>query len=137
MEISEKLKFLDTGEVVFPSDFLIISETDEKGIITYVNQNFLDISDAREEELLNKPHSVVRHPDIPREVFKGMWHSLQNKGFWAGYIKDIGKNDSFYWVYSTIMRRVRKDGRVTYLSLRTKPDPNDIKEVEARYRDLK
>jgi PAS domain S-box-containing protein len=133
---NEQLKVLDSGEIVFSSDFLIISETDENGVITYVNQNFLDISGAVEEDLLNKPHSIVRHPDTPRQVFKDMWGSIQDKGFWGGFIKDIGPNDTYYWVYSTIMRRIGKNGRPTYLSLRTKPNPDDVAKVNILYKQM-
>jgi PAS domain S-box-containing protein len=134
---NKNLQLLDHGEIIFPNDFLIISETDENGVIKYVNKNFLDISDKKEEDLIGKPHNIVRHPDTPRQVFKDMWDSLQTKGFWDGFIKDIGPGDTFYWVYSTIMRKRGKDGRYTYLSLRTKPNSDDLKKADILYKQMK
>lgn len=137
MVSGNKLTFHSNGEVTFESDFLIISETDEKGNIIYANKNFIDISGFTEKELMGISHNIVRHPDMPRAAFKIVWDSLKTKGFWEGYVKNLRKDGKFYWVYSTIMRKVDKNNRITYMSIRTKPKKADIEEAEKLYSTLK
>lgn len=65
----------------------LLSETDEKGIVTYASDSFLKVANMKEEELLGQPHNVVRHPDMPRAAFKSLWNDVQSKDFWTGYVK--------------------------------------------------
>lgn len=129
--------YTNNGEVFFPKDFVIISETDEKGIITYANDNFCKISGFNYKELLGQPHNIVRHPDMPRAAFKLVWDSIQTKGFWKGYVKNLRKDGRFYWVYSTVLRKVDKNGTITYISIRTAPNKVDVESAEALYATLK
>jgi aerotaxis receptor len=131
------LTFEDNGEVTFDSDFLIISETDEKGNIIYANNNFIEISGFKKEEIIGYPHNIVRHPDMPRVAFKMVWDDLKKKGFWEGFVKNLRKDGKFYWVYSTIMRKVDSSNRVTYMSIRTKPKKSDVEKAEKLYATLK
>lgn len=135
--MSNKLQFHQNGEVTYDSDYLIISETDEKGNITYANSNFIEISGFNEKELIGHPHNIVRHPDMPRTAFKLVWDSLKNKGFWEGYVKNLRKDGKFYWVYSTIMKKVDRDNNISYMSIRTKPKKADIETAERLYSTLK
>lgn len=86
---TEGLTFLEDGEVLY-NDLYLLSETDDKGIVEYASDSFLKISNMRAEDLLGQPHSVVRHPEMPRAAFKSLWDSVQNKGFWTGYVKNSG-----------------------------------------------
>ena len=126
-----------TNEWFFPDDAYILSETDEKGIIIYANDIFCDMAGYTREELIRQPHNIVRHSDMPRIAFKGLWDDIQTKGFWTGVVKNLRKDRSFYWVYATAMRRVRSDGTISYLSVRTKPSRADVNACITLYAQLK
>src|SRR5574344_1826453 len=80
-------------ETFVPNDELIVSRTDLEGNITYANETFADISGYSIDELIGKPHNIVRHPDMPKSVFKELWEDLQIKGFWSGFVKNIRKDE--------------------------------------------
>ncbi len=106
-------------ETVVPDDELIISRTDLNGIITYANETFCEISGYDIDELIGKPHSIVRHPDMPSATFRELWETLQNKKQWVGVVKNLRKDTGFYWV-EAIVSGVYKDGElVEYKSLRS------------------
>ncbi len=106
-------------ETVVPDDELIISRTDLNGIITYANETFCEISGYEIDELIGKPHSIVRHPDMPSATFRELWETLQNKKQWVGVVKNLRKDTGFYWV-EAIVSGVYKDGElVEYKSLRS------------------
>jgi aerotaxis receptor len=106
-------------ETIVPNGELIVSRTDLKGIITYANETFAEISGYSVEELVGKPHNIVRHPDMPKVIFSDLWKKLETRGQWSGYIKNLRKDEGFYWVFAEISG-VFKDGKlVEYKSLRT------------------
>lgn len=109
-------EFLFETEV--PAEQLIVSRTNLKGVITYANETFLEISGFSEAELIGQNHSVVRHPDMPATVFKDLWDTIKAKKKWTGYVKNLRKDNGFYWVHATISG-VYKDGElVEYKSIR-------------------
>lgn len=126
-----------TSEWFFPDNSYILSETDDKGIILYANDLFCEVAGFRREELIGQPHNIVRHPDMPRVAFKGLWDDIQNKGFWSGYVKNLSKDHGFYWVYATVMRLQNSAGNTTYLSVRTKPSREDVEKFSKLYADIK
>ena len=134
MEISNPNIFTET-EV--PQAELIVSRTDLKGNITYVNDIFAMISGYEQEELIGKPHNIVRHPDMPKSVFKNLWDTLKDKKSWNGYIKNLRKDGGYYWVYADVSG-VYKDGKlVEYKSIRS-PIDNTIKKLtQEKYDALK
>jgi PAS domain S-box-containing protein len=106
-------------ETAVPEDELIISRTDLQGIITHANETFCEISGYKLEELIGKPHSVVRHPDMPASIFKNLWETIKNKKQWIGIVKNLRKDKGYYWV-KAIVSGVYKNGElVEYKSLRT------------------
>jgi aerotaxis receptor len=110
-------EFLIETEV--PYDELITSRTDLKGNITYANEIFCEISGYSLEELLGKPHNIVRHPDMPKSVYKELWDTLKSGNQWIGVVKNLRKDKGHYWV-KAIVSGVYKDGElVEYKSLRT------------------
>jgi len=110
-------EFLIETEV--PDNELIISRTDLKGNITYANETFCDISGYDEDELIGQSHNIVRHPDMPRDAFKDLWQTIQNKKQWKGVVKNLRKDKGFYWVHA-IVSGVYKNGElIEYKSLRT------------------
>ena len=132
---TEGLTFLEDGEVLY-DDLYLLSETDEKGIVTYASDSFLKIANMTEESLIGQPHNVVRHPEMPRAAFKSLWDDVQTKGFWTGYVKNARKGGGFYWVYATVLRSTDKNGNVKYVSIRVKPSREDIKKAEELYATL-
>ncbi len=124
-------------ETIVPSDELIISRTDLKGNITYANQTFAEISGYSIDELIGKPHNIVRHPDMPKSVFKQLWEDLELKGFWNGFVKNIRKDEGYYWVYAEVST-VLKDGKIVeYKSIRTPISFEDKKKYQLYYDNLR
>lgn len=116
MQFNESEFFIET-EV--PEDELIISRTDLNGVITYANESFCEISGYDMDELIGKPHNVVRHPDMPSELFEDLWKTIKEKKQWIGTVKNLRKDKGFYWV-EAIVSGVYKNGElVEYKSLRT------------------
>ncbi len=132
---TEGLTFLEDGEVLY-DDLYLLSETDEKGIVTYASDSFLKIANMRREDIIGQPHNIVRHPEMPRVAFKSLWDDVQAKGFWTGYVKNARKGGGHYWVYATVLRSVDKNGNVKYVSIRVKPSREDIKKAEELYATL-
>ena len=101
------------------NESVILTQSDEKGIITDVSKAFCDLSGFKREELIGQPHYVVRHPDMPREFFASMWKALQEKKSWRGKIKNVKKDGGFYWVDTTITPKLTKDGKIYgYIAIR-------------------
>ncbi|MBE9525416.1 MAG: PAS domain-containing protein [Proteobacteria bacterium] len=122
--------------VMRESDF-IVSKTDAKGRLTYANRIFIEFSKYSEEELLGKQHNIIRHPDMPRGVFKLLWDTLsQGKEIFA-YVKNMSKDGSFYWVIANVTPSYDLQGKlIGYYSVRRKPKPESIAIVEELYKSM-
>ncbi len=105
-------------ETQVPEGELIISRTDLKGIITYANETFAKISGYSVEELIGKPHSIIRHPDMPKSVFKELWDTIKQGKKWEGYIKNLRKDKGYYWVKTEISGIYKNGKLVGYKSMR-------------------
>ena len=114
----------------------IVSKTDKKGIITYVNDKFCQVSKYSREELIGKPHNIVRHPDVPKEVFKELWHTIRDKKeIWQGIIKNRAKDGSFYYVNATVGPILDQNGDIQeYIALRSLV--TDIMDPKKRLQDF-
>ncbi len=124
-------------ETEVPEGELIISRTDLQGVITYANHIFCLISGYDDNELIGKPHSIVRHPDMPKEIFRQLWESLKQTGKWEGYIKNLRKDNGYYWVYANI-KGIYKDGKlVEYKSLRRPISKEEKIHIQIRYDNMK
>lgn len=124
-------------ETIVPQNELIVSRTNLKGIITYANDTFAEISGYSVDELVGNPHNIVRHPDMPKVIFEGLWEQLKNVGHWSGYVKNLRKDEGFYWVYAEISQ-VLKDGKlVEYKSIRTPISFKDKVKYQLYYDKLK
>ena len=135
--MSKIYKSDSTDEWFFPTNSYILSETNENGIILYANETFCQLAGYKIQELIGEPHNIVRHPDMPRIAFKGLWDDIQTKGFWTGIVKNIRKDRGYYWVHATALRKVHSDGRVTYLSIRRVPKRSEVESCISLYHELK
>ncbi|MEA3554751.1 MAG: PAS domain-containing protein [Campylobacterota bacterium] len=134
MEYNES-EFLFETDV--PEDELIVSRTDLKGIITYANDLFVQISGFSKAELIGKNHNIVRHPDMPEVVFSDLWKIIKDEKKWNGNVKNIRKDKGFYWVNATISG-VYKDGKlVEYKSIRVPISEEEKLKSQKEYDKLK
>ncbi len=120
----------------FPELANILSTTDLKGAITYINQDFVDISGFEKEELLGRSHNVVRHPDMPPAAFADLWKTIQSGRSWMGIVKNRCKNGDHYWVDAFATPVTQGGETVEYQSVRTRPDPDDVARAERVYEEI-
>jgi len=120
-------------ETTVPEDELIISRTDLNGYITYANDVFAEISGYTPDELVGKPHCVVRHPDMPRSVFKELWEVIKSGSIWRGYVKNLRKDGGYYWVYAEVSGVYKDDKLVEFKSLRAPVDEDKKIEFQDIY----
>lgn len=123
-------------EVPFPDGRLIVSRTDLDGLITHANEAFVEISGYSREELIGAPHSILRHPDMPRAAFADLWETIKAGRKWHGYVKNLRKDGKHYWVYATALPNVRNGQVVGYTSVRRKPSRQRIEELVPVYRQM-
>ncbi len=124
------------NEVKLDDSTVIISTTDLKGQVTYVNDEFRKISGFSDQELLNSSHNIVRHPDMPPAAFENLWQTLKAGKPWMGVVKNRCKSGDFYWVNAYVMPIV-KDGKVEeYQSVRYRPDKESLHRAEKLYQGL-
>ena len=125
------------NEYVMRNGEAIVSKTDLKGKITYVNPYFIEASGFNEEELIGAPHNLVRHPDMPSEAYADMWETLKLGLPWTGLVKNRCQNGDYYWVVANVTP-VREHGKVVgYMSVRTKPSRQQIEGIIPVYRQFK
>jgi aerotaxis receptor len=123
-------------EYVLQDGKSIVSKTDIKGKITYINPYFIEVSGFSEQELLNAPHNLVRHPDMPPEAFSDLWETVKSGLPWTGLVKNRRKNGDYYWVVANVTP-VMENGKIAgYMSVRTKPTRAQIKDAESLYRRI-
>jgi len=118
-------------EVRLQENQSIISMTDLKGAITYVNKDFLDISGFEESELLGVNHNVIRHPDMPPQAFRDLWDTVKTGNPWRGIVKNRCKNGDHYWVEAFVTPIVKKGNVIGYQSVRSKPSSTQVEEASA------
>ena len=123
-----------TVERVMREDDFIVSMTDPKGRITYGNRIFIEFSGYSEQELLGTQHNIIRHPDMPRAVFKLLWDKISNKEECFAYVKNMSKDGGFYWVFTNVTPTFDPAGNITgYFSVRRKPKLSGIEAVTQLY----
>jgi len=124
-------------ERFFPEDEIIVSKTDLRGHIAYANQTFLTIADYTEEEVLGQPHNIIRHPDMPRCVFKVLWDTLNARQEIFAYVKNMAKNGDYYWVFAHVTPTFDEHNQVVgYHSNRRVPERHQVELFDGVYRQL-
>ncbi|HEY0833046.1 MAG TPA: methyl-accepting chemotaxis protein [Azospirillum sp.] len=128
----------DTGpitnrEIELEDGTLLVSRTDEKGRITFVNKAFVDISGFSEQELLGAPHNLVRHPHMPAGAFADLWATIKAGRPWEGLVKNRAKSGDHYWVRANATPVIENGVITGYISIRSKPSRAQINEAERIY----
>lgn len=125
-------------EVTFSEDIFIVSKTDIKGNITYCNDTFINICEYKEDELIGKPHNIIRHKDMPRAVFKLLWDKIQAGEEIFAYVKNLTKSGKYYWVHAFVTPTfdIKTNKIVGYHSVRRSPNPEAVKIIEGVYRKM-
>ena len=125
-------------EYHFEKEDVLISQTDLEGNILYVNKKFQEVSGYSYDEIVGKPYSILRHPDMPDEVFEKMWETLHSGQVYSGIIKNLRKDGKYYWINLEILP-IRDDNNediITYMSIARKASQKDIDENEAIYQKM-
>ncbi len=119
-----------------PRDMLV-SKTDAKGVISYGNRNFVEISGYKESELIGSPHNILRHPDMPKAVFYIMWESIKHGRNIMAVVKNLARNGDHYWVTTDFDIRRDKSGHIrNYIAFRQGASKSIIKEIEPLYNKM-
>ncbi len=124
-------------EEAYSSNANILSTTNSKGIITYVNHDFIKISGFDEEELIGKSHNIVRHPDMPPEAFDQLWQNIKSRRSWMGLVKNRCKNGNHYWVDAYVTPTLNDNGDVEYQSVRRKPAKEYVERASHVYQKIR
>ncbi|MDD3008081.1 MAG: PAS domain-containing protein [Arcobacter sp.] len=128
---------MSSNETQLSEYAFLVSETNEKGIITFANSDFCEIAGFTLDELIGKPHNIVRHEDMPKTAFKDLWETVKKGEIWTGYVKNRTKDDNYYWVFATVYPFESCDGEKGYLSCRKKASKEEIEVYEKLYKSLK
>ena len=123
-------------QVRFQADELIISKTDLAGRITYVNRVFMQVCNYAEDDLLGVQHNIVRHPDMPRGVFRLMWDTLKSGHEFFGIVKNMTSDGHYYWVFANITIDQRNQQQVGYFSVRRQAPQSAIDAVSTLYNKM-
>lgn len=123
-------------EVTFSQSEFLVSTTDTNSIITYANDEFCRVAGFTAEELIGKPHNIVRHPDMPKAAFADMWGQLKKGNSWRGMVKNRCKNGDYYWVDAFVTPICDKDKIIGYQSVRHCPSRKDIASAERLYQRI-
>ena len=125
------------NEIVMNNGSILVTRTDLQGKILYANDEFLKISGYSRHEIIGKDHNIIRHPDMPPELFEDLWKTVKAMRPWAGVIKNRSKSGDFYWVHANIIPQFEKGKLVGYLSVRYEPKKAELELSQALYRDIK
>lgn len=124
---------VNTNEYILSADQTLVSVTDLKGRIVYCNRAFIEASGYSREELLGQPHNIVRHPDMPQEAFRDLWATLSAQRPWSALVKNRRKDGSHYWVKAHAVPMCEGQQVIGYLSVRTAPAREAVRQTAALY----
>ena len=125
-------------ERTFGEHEMIVTKTDQRGVITYANEVFLRMSALTEAEAIGQPHNIIRHPDMPRAVFKLLWDTLRDEREIFAYVLNLAADGAHYWVLAHVTPSYDAAGRVIgYHSNRRRPEPAAVAAAGELYRTLR
>lgn len=126
------------NEIIIPKDKVLLSSTDTRGVITYCNEDFVEISGYDEWELAGAPHNIIRHLDMPRVIFKLMWQRIQNKYNIIAIVKNLSKSGKYYWVMTDFVIKEDTRGNIVGYKAYRRPAPRKaIETVIPIYKKLR
>jgi aerotaxis receptor len=128
---------MKADELKLSLDSFLLSETDEKGIIRFANDEFCKYAEYTLNELIGKPHSIVRHEDMPKGAFEELWKTVKSGKPWKGFVKNSTKSGKYYWVFATVFPFIACDGSKGYISCRRMASQNEIEKYENIYKNMK
>nr|WP_315141679.1 PAS domain-containing protein [uncultured Flavobacterium sp.] len=125
-------------EVVWDKSRVIMSKTDHRGIIEYANEVFVDVCGYEDYELMGQPHSIIRHPDMPKVLFKVLWENLKLGGNFHAVVKNLAKSGRYYWVVTDFESTKNEEGEITHYFGRRRAVPQEIitNYIEPLYKKL-
>ena len=127
-------QLINSNEVKFPESSILLSTTDLNSNITYANDEFCKIAGYSLDEMVHKPHNLVRHSDMPKLAFADLWHHLKNGQSWMGPVKNRCKNGDYYWVNAFVTPIKDKTGNIIeFQSVRTKQSDEVVQRATAEY----
>ncbi len=146
--MSTKIKNLITGQVIqkpepiddeIPYDGgVMITETDTAGVIVYANRKFRETTGYKKEELIGSPHSINRHPIMPKAGFKDMWDTVKSGKYWEGYVRNMAKSGKYYNVIVWVKPKFDENGKIVgYIAGRKVPDKEGLEKALELYKKLK
>ena len=123
-------------EVIFPGGSMI-TETDLRGIITFANRKFLQMTGYSLDELIGTSHAIIRHPKMPKAAFEDLWETIQKGEDWNGYVINLRKDGAFYWVHVFITpKRDPADNIIGYIAGRKVPDTYGLNKAKESYEKM-
>lgn len=123
-------------EILLNDSSFLVSETDAKGDIIFANEEFCKTAGYSLEELLGRPHNIVRHKDMPKAAFKDLWDTVKTGEVWSGFVKNSTKSGGFYWVFATVYPFTNEKDEECYLSCRRKPSREDVQKYSELYKSM-
>ena len=129
----------DPVDIEVPFDGgVMITETDSAGIITYANRKFRELTGYTKEELIGSPHSINRHPDMPKAAFKELWDTIKDGNYWEGFVRNMTSEGKYYNVVVWIKPKLDDDGNIIgYIAGRKIPDQDLMKRAFDKYKVMK
>ena len=128
---------MSSEELKLGIDAFLLSETDEKGIIKFANDEFCKFAEYTLEELIGQPHNMVRHEDMPKAAFEDLWKTIKSGKPWKGFVKNRTKSGKYYWVFATVFPFISCDGSNGYISCRRMASDNEIEKYQNIYKNMK
>ncbi len=123
-------------EIILDDSDILISATDEKGRINFANNKFYEVAEYERGELLNKPHNIIRHPDMPKAAFKDLWEVIESGNLWVGIVMNKSKSAKHYWVKALVFPCYLNKKIIGFISVRKKPSLIEVQMAKEAYRKL-
>ena len=125
------------NEILLDTKAFLVSETDEKGIIKFANDEYCKYAEYELSELIGQPHNIVRHPDMPAAAFQDLWDTIRKGEKWRGFVKNLSKSGKFYWVFATVYPYTSCDGSNGFISCRRRVSKAESEKYNELYKSMK